>query len=257
MLLLTGKHWLVETGSPIELRDKLELWFSRTPVNCLHCACVPAVNITGSEDDLGFRVSLNELLCKGNSGPIANGLAVAGELVPLLATELALAVVLRCQSVGPHEAVRWVLDRGGHHVIAVREAQFLEGSAEGSSSSSSKTQCQDSHWHHAATFSAVDVGVGGEDVGDWLRGVGLESHGEGWCVVIRLSLVFAAQRRRRELYVVVGEGQRAGATKVCVCRSGVRGYNKDEQRLASERWVMQVVLQERVMGSHIPDGPRA
>lgn len=45
-----------------------------------------------------------------------------------------------------------------------------------SSASATKTQCEDTHGHDTAALSAVDVGVIGEDVGDWLRGVGLERH---------------------------------------------------------------------------------
>jgi hypothetical protein len=45
-----------------------------------------------------------------------------------------------------------------------------------SCASATQTQCEDSHGHDTAALSAVDVGVIGEDVGDWLRGVGLESH---------------------------------------------------------------------------------
>lgn len=46
------------------------------------------------------------------------------------------------------------------------------------SSSATQAQCEDSHGHHTAAFSTVDVGVIGEDVGDRLRGVRLESHCE-------------------------------------------------------------------------------
>jgi hypothetical protein len=45
-----------------------------------------------------------------------------------------------------------------------------------SSSSASNTQCEHAHWDHTTALSAVDVGVIGEDVGDWFRGIRLESH---------------------------------------------------------------------------------
>ena len=54
-----------------------------------------------------------------------------------------------------------------------------------SSTSATKTQCEDTHGHHTATLSAVDVGVICEDVRDGLRSVRLEGHCddvavEGW-----------------------------------------------------------------------------
>ena len=96
-------------------------------------------------------------------------------------------------------------------MVAVVEAQFLEGGAEcwvnvlggvqlhcmcrlqrdglhvlTGCASATQAQSEDSHGHYTAAFSAVDVGVIGEDIGDWLRGVGLESHGEcgGWRGVV-------------------------------------------------------------------------
>lgn len=100
-------------------------------------------------------------------------------------------------------------------MVAVVEAEFLEGGAEGwvgcvrecsialcrcpgcnatgytvltSCASATQAQCEDSHGHHTAALSAVDVGVIGEDVGDWLRGVWLESH--CGCVGSKLHLIF-------------------------------------------------------------------
>lgn len=52
-----------------------------------------------------------------------------------------------------------------------------------SSASTAETQREHAHRHYTAAFSAVDVGVIGEDVGDGLRGVGLESHCDVVCCV--------------------------------------------------------------------------
>jgi len=176
-LQLTGKHGLVHASRPIELRDELELRLRRAPMYRLHRARVPAIHITGRHNDLGLRVCLDELLCKRHARPIADCLAVAEQLVPLFAAEFTLPVVLGCQSVGPHEAVGGVLDRRGHHVVAIVKAQLLQCCPQRCCACPSQAKSQHSHGHHPAAFSAVDVGVGGrEDVGDGLRGVGLECH---------------------------------------------------------------------------------
>jgi hypothetical protein len=100
-------------------------------VYSLHCACVPAVDVSGCDEHLGVGVCLNQLFCKRDRGPVAHGLAVAEKLVPLLAAKGSLSVVFGGQCIGPHEAVGRVLNRGGHHVVAVIEAKFLKGGAEG------------------------------------------------------------------------------------------------------------------------------
>ena len=97
----------------------------------LHGACVPTVNVPGSNQDFGVGVCLNQLFCESDGRPVAHSLTVAEKLVPLLATECSLAVVFGSQCVGPHQAVGRVLDGCGHHVVAVVEAEFLESSAEG------------------------------------------------------------------------------------------------------------------------------
>jgi hypothetical protein len=88
-------------------------------------------------------------------------------------------------------------------VVAVVKAKFLKGGAEGwgnvlggvklrracrlqcdglhvltSCASATQAQSEDAHGHYTAAFPAVDVGVIGEDVGNWLGGVRLESHCE-------------------------------------------------------------------------------
>lgn len=127
----TVKHRLVHASSPVELSNSLELRLRRAPVYSLHGACVPTVNVPGSNQDFGVGVCLNQLFCESDGRPVAYSLAVAEKLVPLLATEFSLAVVFGSQCVGPHQAVGRVLDGCGHHVVAVVEAEFLESSAEG------------------------------------------------------------------------------------------------------------------------------
>lgn len=141
---------------------------------------MPAVHVTGGDDDLGVRVGFNELFREGHTWPVADGLAVSEQLIPLLAAEGAHAVVLRRESVRPHQAVWWVLDRGRHHVIAVFEPQLDERCAEGRCSRPSQAEGEHSHGNDAAAFSSIDVGlVGGEDVRRGLGRVWLESHCEG------------------------------------------------------------------------------
>lgn len=125
------KHRLVHAGSPVELADHLELGLGGAPVHRLHGAGVPAVDVSGGDEHLGVGVCLNQLFREGHGGPIAHGLAVAQQLVPLLAAEGALAVVLGREGIGPHQAVGRVLDGGGHHVVAVVEAEFCESATEG------------------------------------------------------------------------------------------------------------------------------
>ena len=51
---------------------------------------------------------------------------MAEELIPLFTAERAHTIVLRRESIRPHQAVWRVLDRGRHHVVAVLEAQLLK-----------------------------------------------------------------------------------------------------------------------------------
>lgn len=127
----TAKHRLVHASGPVELANSLELRLGCAPVYSLHGACVPAVDVSGCDQHFCVGVCLDQLLCESDRRPVAYGLAVTEELVPLLTTECSLAVVFGSQCVGPHQAVGGVLDRGGHHVVAVVEAEFLEGCAEG------------------------------------------------------------------------------------------------------------------------------
>ena len=196
---LTRKHGLVQSRTPVESRDELEFVLGRTPVNRLHGTGVPAVDIAGGENDFGVRVSLDEFFGEGDGGPIAEGLAMAGELVPLFAAEGAFAVVLSGQGIGPHEAVRRVLDRGGHHVIAVIEANFLESGAQGSGTCAAETKGEHAHRDDATTFSTVDVGVGGEDVGDGFGGIWLEGH-FCWSFLRRYSNEGEARKRFSGLF---------------------------------------------------------
>jgi hypothetical protein len=58
-----------------------------------------------------------------------------------------------------------------------------------SSTSTTETQCKHAHRYYAAALSTVDVGIIGEDVGDGLRGVRLESHCDDLLLVeIRVDL---------------------------------------------------------------------
>lgn len=168
---LTLEHWLVETCSPVKSGNSLELRVVRTPVDRLHGRRMPRVDVTSSHDDLGLWVCLNKLLGERNGGPVADSLAVTEKLVPLLASESANTVVLGSKGILPHEAVWRVLNRGGHHVVAVVETKLLESSAERGSTSSAETKSQNSHWYDTVTLAAVDVSVGGEDVSHRL-----------WCV---------------------------------------------------------------------------
>lgn len=90
-------------------------------------------------------------------------------------------------------------------MVAIIESEFLERSAEGwvrlsvtvygmhpsitgnltSSAGASKTESKDSHRHGPTTLAAVNVSVGGEDVGNWLWSVWLVCVGHcegGWWV---------------------------------------------------------------------------
>jgi hypothetical protein len=52
-------------------------------------------------------------------------------LVPFLAAELALALVLGVQGIVPHQTVRWVLNTGAHHMVALAVSQTFKSLAEG------------------------------------------------------------------------------------------------------------------------------
>lgn len=53
-------------------------------------------------------------------------LAVAEQLIPFFTAEFAYAVILGGEGVLPHETVGRVFDAGGHHVVAVLEAELLQ-----------------------------------------------------------------------------------------------------------------------------------
>lgn len=58
-------------------------------------------------------------------------LAVTEQLVPLLAAEFALAVVLVGKSIHPVQGVGRVLDTDGHHVVGVVEAELAQSITQG------------------------------------------------------------------------------------------------------------------------------
>ena len=122
ILVLTRKHWLVHACCPVNLGGELQLRLSRTPVHRLHRASMPAIDITGCDEHLSLWVCLNEFLCECNARPIADGLAVAEQLIPLFTAECANTIVFCSESIRPHQAVWWVLDGCGHHVVAFCEA---------------------------------------------------------------------------------------------------------------------------------------
>lgn len=92
---------------------------------------MPRINITGSQNDLGIGIGLDELFGKGTGRPITNSLAVTQQLIPFFPPKLSNAVVLGEEGVMPHQTIRGVLNRRGHHVVGLDIAQSLEGLAEG------------------------------------------------------------------------------------------------------------------------------
>jgi len=125
------EHGVVHAGGPAEVRHELVLGVADAPVDGLHDGCVPGVDVAGGQDDLGVRVGLDQLLGESTGGPVAHGLAVSQKLVPFLAAELTLALVLGVQGIVPHQAVGWVLNTGTHHVVALGVAHTLESLAKG------------------------------------------------------------------------------------------------------------------------------
>ena len=58
--MLTRDHGLIHARRPIDLSRELELRLSRTPVDGLHCARMPAVHITSRNDDLHHVIAVLE-----------------------------------------------------------------------------------------------------------------------------------------------------------------------------------------------------
>lgn len=67
------------------------------------------------------------------------------------------------------------------HIVHMRRLKCYGLHVLTSCASATQAQSEDAHGDYTTAFSAVDVGVIGEDVGDWLRGVGLESHCDCGC----------------------------------------------------------------------------
>lgn len=178
-MTLTIDHGLVEPRAPIEPGNSLELRIRRPPIDRLHGRSMPRIHIPRRDDDFRIRVGLYQLLREGYGGPIAHRLAVAQQLVPLLAAELADSVELGGEGVLPHQAVRRVLDGRRHHVVAVVEAELFEGGAEGGGARATKAEGEHAHGDHTPAFPTVDVGVCCEDVRDRLGGVGEVCVGHG------------------------------------------------------------------------------
>lgn len=192
------QHGVVHAGGPAEVRHKLVLRVTDTPVDGLHDGGVPRVDVAGGQDDLGVGIGLNQLLGESTGGPVAHGLAVTQKLVPFLAAELADTVVLGVEGVVPHQAVGRVLNTGTHHVVALGVAETLQGLAEGwkesipafngrisawtisltGSAGAANTEGQHLHGHGAVALPTVNACVIGEDirlglrsqvVGEWER----------------------------------------------------------------------------------------
>ena len=68
------QHRVVHAGGPAEVGNEFVLGIGDSPVNGLHDRCVPGVDVTGSEDDLGVGVGFNQFLRESASGPVAHSL---------------------------------------------------------------------------------------------------------------------------------------------------------------------------------------
>jgi hypothetical protein len=94
-----------------------------------------------------------------------------------------------------------------------------------SSSSTTETQCEHAHRHYAAALSAVNVGIIGEDVGDGLRGIRLESHCDDlllWKVRVDLRgelLILVQLRSKLCVQITVEESGRILAEQTPRCQS--------------------------------------
>lgn len=168
---------------------------------------MPRVHITGRQDDLRVGIGLDELLSEGTSRPVTDSLAVAQQLIPLLATKLAHALVLGQQGIVPHQTVWGVLNTRAHHVVALQVAQSLQRNPQRSRSRASNSQRQDLHWHRTATLSSVNACVAREDIRDGLRGqvVRVRERHDGqdrffWWLIKRYFFFFQTQYKRQLVY---------------------------------------------------------
>lgn len=131
-----GEHRVVHAGGPVEAAEPAQLRVGDAPVDRLHGGGVPGVDVAVGEDDFRLGVGLDELPGESDAGPVAHGLGVAEELVPVGAGKgLALLVIFGGEGVHPHESVGGVLDGAVHHVVGVDVAELLHGSSHGWNSS--------------------------------------------------------------------------------------------------------------------------
>ena len=100
-------------------------------LNSALAGCIPAVFVPRREDELGVRVCSYELRDECGGWQVADCLAVAEKLIPLLSFEgLALAFVFGEEGLTPEVHVRRVFEEAVP-VICIFETELLEGNAYG------------------------------------------------------------------------------------------------------------------------------
>lgn len=92
---------------------------------------MPGIRISVGEDDLGVWVGGDQLGGKGGGWEVADGLAVAQQLVPVRLDKIAVAVPLCADGSHPHLTVAGGLGAGGAHVVGLEVAEGSQGCADG------------------------------------------------------------------------------------------------------------------------------
>lgn len=125
------QHRVVHRRRPVDVRQRPQEGVVGAVVDGSEGGLVPAVDVARGEEHLRVRVRGDELLREGGGRPVADGLAVSEERVPLVLAEGADAVELGGEGLAPEETVGRVFGAGVEHVVGVDVAQLFEGCAEG------------------------------------------------------------------------------------------------------------------------------
>lgn len=119
------QHWVVVPRAPAHVLQPLDLGLRHAPVHGFQGRGIPRVHLAVGENHFGVRVGFDELAGEGDRGPVAHGLAVPEQLVPVGAGEGRTAFILGCERIHPEEGIGRVLNGRRHHMVGIYVTELL------------------------------------------------------------------------------------------------------------------------------------